>query len=185
MGPGLGQSPQARKLVTALVADPRPAVIDADGLNLLAGLSPPAAAVSATRVLTPHPGEYRRLAQPLGLEASPVDADARPLAATELAQAYDAVVALKGHATVVTDGRKLFTNETGNPAMSTAGSGDVLTGVVASLMAQGMGPFEAAVLGVHTHGLAGDLWAADHGPAGMLARELADRIPPAMQQLRR
>lgn len=102
------------------------------------------------------------------------------MAAGLLARALRCVVLLKGQGTIVTDGVHYYRNQTGNPAMATAGSGDVLTGVISALIGQGMPTFDAAVLAAHLHGLAGDLWAAEHGDAGMLATELAGLIPAAM-----
>jgi NAD(P)H-hydrate epimerase len=184
IGPGLGQSAEAAAWVDQALAGDWPTVLDADALNLLAKTQAHVESPSRPRVLTPHPGEFRRLAQSLGLTQSPTDPAQRPEAAARLAHAYQAVVALKGQHTVVTDGRRIFTNDTGNPAMSTAGAGDVLTGLIAALLAQGLAGFEATALAVHAHGLVADHWAERHGPAGMLARELADGVPAAMQQVR-
>lgn len=189
IGPGLGKSESASELVAALLAGDRSIVLDADGLNLLAqmgiasekGSTLNRDADSPGLVLTPHPGEFARLAAPLGIDASPTDPQQRVQAASGLAMAHRAVVVLKGQATVVSDGQQIYVNTTGNPAMSTAGSGDVLTGLVASLLAQGMCAFEAATLGVYLHGLAGDLWADEHGPSGLKAMELADWLPLAFE----
>jgi NAD(P)H-hydrate epimerase len=90
------------------------------------------------------------------------------------------VLVLKGHATIVTDGRRLYRNTTGNPGMATGGSGDVLTGLIAALVAQGLPAFEAAQLGVHRHGLAGDLAAARLGQVGMIATDIIDQLPAAL-----
>ena len=188
VGPGMGTLEDAGRLVLRLVRGRRSVVLDADGLNLLAQsgerLSDRGAGESESGelVLTPHPGEFRRLAKPLGIEADGTDADERPAAAAALARAHGAVAVLKGQRTIVTDGRRLYTNDTGNPALATAGSGDVLTGVIASLMAQGMTGFDAAVLGVRAHGRAADLWAREHGERGLLSRELADHLPAALRE---
>ncbi len=184
VGPGMGQSPAAGELVSLLLAGSRPMVLDADGLNLLAASGAARSTPTPDLVLTPHPGEFARLAKPLGITPSPTDAGTRADAATQLAKAHSAVVVLKGRRTVVADGRRLYTNTTGNPALATGGSGDVLTGVIAALIAQGMAAFEAAVLGVHTHGLAADLWAKQHGPSGMTALDLARLLPDALNRLR-
>ena len=179
VGPGLGQGERAGEIVERLLAYQNPLVLDADGLNLLAerGLERRG---GGPWVLTPHPGEYRRLAEARGLEGDPIDPERRPEAARGLSEATGGVVVLKGQHTLVAEGRRLFRNTTGNPSLSTAGSGDVLTGLIAALMAQGLAAFEAAVLGVHLHGRAADHWAAEHGPRGMTAPELADRLLPAM-----
>lgn len=187
IGPGLGSADALGPALDALLDGPRPLVLDADGLNALAasgrrgvGFSPGGPA----RLLTPHPGEHRRLAAALGLRADPTDPDERPRAAAELARAHGCVVLLKGQRTVISDGERVATNATGNPALSTGGSGDVLTGLAAALLAQGMGAFDAARLAAHVHGAAADAWAAEFGPAGLRAIDLADRLPAAMHALR-
>ena len=189
IGPGIGRQEAAQQLVLALLYGKRIVVLDADGLNLLARTGKPRPTPrngshgGPPLVLTPHPGEFRRLAEPLGITASPTSPDERPQAATELAEAHRAVVVLKGHQTVVTDGHRLFINDTGNPALASAGSGDVLTGIIAALIAQGMSPFDGAVLGTHVHGRAADRWAEKHGPCGLLARDLAKLVPRVLHVL--
>lgn len=188
VGPGLGQSPEAAQWVKYLLRQPRAMVLDADGLNLLTrmGKARPEGGVSPDRlVLTPHPGEFSRLAAALKITLSPTDADERPRAAAALASAHRAVVVLKGRHSVIADGRRTTVNRTGNPALATAGTGDVLTGVIASLMAQGMTGYDAAVLGAHLHGLAADLWARSNGPVGLTARDLASLIPKAIAEQRK
>lgn len=184
VGPGIGRSQSAAGLVNTLLQGERAVVLDADGLNLLASDTAVRLSSGPPLILTPHPGEYRRLADARGLRHDPVETESRPSAAAALAEAYHAVVVLKGHQTVVSDGGKHYVNTTGNPAMATAGSGDVLTGVIAALFAQGMTLFDAAVLGVYLHGLAGDFWAVTHGVSGLRAQELADQIPAACKQHR-
>jgi len=184
VGPGLGQSSVRGELIEALLASDRPTVLDADGLNLLAkrpGAQAAARSRTAPLVLTPHPGEYRRLASALGLNADPVGDDAaRGEAASLLAQQLNAIAILKGNRSAISDGTRTAFNTTGNPALATAGSGDVLTGLIASLIAQGMDAFDAARLGAHAHGLAADLWAKQHGHRGLRAIELADQLPKAL-----
>jgi len=180
VGPGLGRSASAEAAVRQLLRDDRPMVLDADGLNLFAKM------VNSPRgngplVMTPHLGEFRRLAEAAGITESPTYPDERLEGAAKLARAHRAVVVLKGQHSVVTDGERAYVNQTGNPAMATGGSGDVLTGVIAALVAQGMEPFEAAALGVYLHGLAGDLWCKAHGPSGMTARDLAGLLPAAFE----
>lgn len=180
VGPGLGQSTVRGELVAALLAGKRKIVLDADGLNLLSKnkrAMKAAEARTAPLILTPHPGEYRRLAEALGIDANPVAPDQRVQAASLLAQRLSAVVVLKGQHTVIIDGDRYALNPTGNPALSTAGSGDVLTGLIASLLAQGMSPFDAAQLGAYLHGTAADQWAKQHGTRGLRAIELADELP--------
>ncbi len=116
-------------------------------------------------------------------DRDPTDPERRPAAAAALSEATGAVVVLKGQHTVVSDGRRIYRNMTGNPALATAGTGDVLTGVVAGLMAQGAGPWEAATAGVHLHGRAADRWAQRHGTRrGLLAMELADEVVGAIAE---
>lgn len=182
-GPGMGTGVGQQRLVQMILRQVRPVVLDADGLNNLATLGDGRRAVRCPLVITPHPGEYRRLAQQVGLRTDPVAPESRVEAAEALAKAYGATVVLKGAATVVANEQQHFVNDTGNPALATAGTGDVLTGVIASLIAQGMSLFEAACLGVHLHGLAADLWVRRHSPAGMLAMDVANWVAHAVAEL--
>jgi len=167
----------------ALSRGERAMVLDADGLNLLSRMRGPRLGSGAPLVMTPHPGEFARLAESLGITESPTDPQTRPAAAAHLAQAQRGVVVLKGSGTVISDGERYHLNTTGNPALATAGSGDVLTGVIASFMAQGMNAFDAACLGAHVHGLAADRWAEAHGHAGLVAVDLAFELPDALHAL--
>lgn len=179
VGPGMGQSTMRGELVQTLLNGQRTIVLDADGLNLLARNTRAILAAqrrTAPLILTPHPGEYKRLAQALDLTADPTDPDQRIEAATSLARKLNAVVLLKGQQSVIADSENYALNTTGNPALATAGSGDVLTGLVASLLAQGLAPFAAAQLGADLHGKAADLWAQQHGSCGLRAIELADQL---------
>lgn len=188
IGPGLGMSRHTQELVEALLSgQPRTTVLDADGLNALASLCArsclQAGALPRQIVLTPHPGEYGRLAHALHLPShSATEPQQRPDAAKALAETLRATVVLKGHQTVTsaTDGRTSL-NQTGNVAMAAGGSGDVLTGVIASLLAQGMTPYDAARLGTHLHGLSADLWVSEHADRGLLARELSDGLLHAIK----
>jgi NAD(P)H-hydrate epimerase len=126
-------------------------------------------------VLTPHPGEFGRLA---GLDIPTVQADRRGHAA-RFAAAHGVVLVLKGHGTVVTDGRRLYVNTTGNPGMATGGTGDVLAGLTAALLAQGLETFAAAQLAVYLHGLAGDLARDDLGESSLIASDLLEYLPRA------
>jgi NAD(P)H-hydrate epimerase len=184
VGPGLGGSEEAAELVMRLLDGPRAMVLDADGLNALARSGRLVAGRESPLILTPHPGEFQRLAKAAGIGESALDAQDRPLAAGNLARAHHAVVVLKGRGTVICDGEKYFVNRTGNVALATSGMGDVLTGVIAALVAQGTEAFDAAVLGAYVHGLAADRWAERFGPAGLLARELADHLVSAFNDLR-
>ena len=181
VGPGLGQSEDLRGLVRFLIEEcDRPLVLDADGLNLLAGQSDLLAGRKHPLVLTPHPGEFARLT---GKDVATVLGD-RVRHAAELASTSDQlVVVLKGAGTIVTDGKRYFTNTTGNPGMATGGSGDVLTGVIAALIGQKLPAFEAAQLGVFVHGLAGDIARDHHGEIGMIAGDIVDSLPDAFVHL--
>ena len=180
-GPGMGHSLGLNVLVGWLYAHlPNPMVVDADGLNALATrpevLSQPAA---GSRILTPHPGEFARL-----LGGRQVPPDGRQAAAVELAKHSDAVVVLKGHRTLVTDGDSQTVNGTGNPGMATGGSGDVLTGLIAALASQGLAPLDAARLGVYLHGLAGDMAADQLGQESLIATDLIRFLPEAFREYR-
>lgn len=186
VGPGMGQDERNGALVTELVRGPRPVVLDADGLHLLASQLDEDPAVIDNHgplLLTPHPGEFNHLADVLGIPADPTDAEQRLEAAAILAQELECVVLLKGTNTVIAESRQFAVNPTGNAALSTAGSGDVLTGIIASLIAQGMDLFNAARLGAYVHGFAGDQWAEQHGKRGLRAIELADWLPMVFKGL--
>ena len=185
VGPGIGRTVAVRDLVLHLWRElPQPAVFDADALWALAQV--PAAERrrhAGPRVLTPHAGEMLRL---LG---EPPDAPAArdrsrlERAAEAMAAALDVVVVLKGSGTLIAAPRSRARNETGNPGMATAGTGDVLTGIVAAAVAQGLEPFSAARLAAWVHGRAGDVAAAELGAASMTARDLLDRLFVAWREL--
>jgi len=174
LGPGLGQGEWSRALFDAALATAKPCVVDADALNLFAHSSRP---LGAMRVITPHPGEAARL---LGCDVATIQSD-RFRAARELARRHDAIAVLKGSGSLVAapDGR-VAVCPWGNPGMASGGMGDVLTGVIAALLAQGLPAWEAACLGVAAHARAGDLAAADGGQRGLLASDL---LPPLRRVL--
>ncbi|RPF42681.1 NAD(P)H-hydrate epimerase [Thermodesulfitimonas autotrophica] len=183
LGPGLGQHPETVALVQELVrAAVCPLVVDADGLNAFAGEGGLPAERAAPLVVTPHPGEMGRLA---GKRVAEVETD-RVGCAAAAAREWQAVVVLKGARTVVAspDGY-LGINTTGNPGMATGGSGDVLTGVVAALIAQGLDPFRAAAAAVHLHGRAGDLAAGETGEMGLTAGDICRFLPAACREIER
>ncbi len=183
IGPGLGRSQTAGQMVLALLQQSFcPVVFDADALNLMAELNCLETDGRAAKcVLTPHPGEFSRLT---GLSMEQISSD-REATASEFAAKHDVVVVLKGQETVVTDGRRIFRNSTGNSGMATGGSGDVLTGILTSLLGQHMELMEAAALAVHVHGLAGDLAARQLSQRGMIASDLITFLPPAWLELER
>jgi NAD(P)H-hydrate epimerase len=180
LGPGLGQSPHLAGLAAALITQTRvPLVIDADGLNNLRDRTDLLRGRPAPLVLTPHPGEFARL---LRSDVATVQAARRDLA-VRFAAEHGVVLLLKGHGTLVTDGRRVYTNRTGNPGLATGGTGDVLTGLVAALLGQGLEPFAAAQLGAYLHGLAGDLARDQLGEVSLIAIDLLDYLPQAFRQL--
>jgi ADP-dependent NAD(P)H-hydrate dehydratase len=179
-GPGVGQSHALRSVVERLIGlKDVPLVIDADGLGNLSRLRDWPASVKARLVFTPHPGEMKRLWASVIREEMPADREA---IATEFVRRVPCTLLLKGAGTVVTDGQGLYVNTTGNPGMATAGSGDVLTGVIAALTGQGLSPFDAAVLGAYLHGLAGDLAAQHIGQVSLISRDLIDFLPEAFRR---
>jgi len=181
IGPGVGQSAGLRSVVEALIQrDGLRIVIDGDGLNNLSHLTGWPKQRKADMVLTPHPGEMKRLWSGLFREEMPND---RQQTATRMAQAADAVVILKGPGTVVTDGRRVYTNTTGNPGMATGGAGDVLTGIISALMGQRLSSFDATVLGVYIHGLAGDIAADRLGQVSLMATDIIDALPEAFKKI--
>ncbi len=180
-GPGLGRSPQLNELVLRLYETvTQPLVLDADGLNALAAKAERCPAACGPRILTPHPGEYRRLAGQPDAHWTREELCRR---AIDLAGERHWVLVVKGHRTLVTDGARAWHNTSGNPGMATGGSGDVLTGIVTALLGQGLAPFEAAQLGVHVHGLAGDLAAEQLGQVSLTARDLIAYLPAAFLRL--
>lgn len=188
IGPGLGQSAEVTWLVRDLVAKyHQPLVVDADGLNALAEC-PEISFGSNQVVLTPHPGEFRRLLEAghgeseLQTIGPPSETD-QEAAAMSFAQRHNVVLVLKGNRTIITDGRSLYRNTTGNPGMATGGSGDVLTGVVSAMLAHGLEALQAARLAVHIHGLAGDLAAESLGQISMTARDIVDFLPQAFGRM--
>lgn len=180
VGPGIGVGARQQDLIAGLLRMGRTVVLDADGLTNLTAMRDATLVPRCPLVLTPHPGEFRRLGDAAGVHDDPTDPAQRPNAAMRLAKAFNAVVVLKGRHTVIADEQHYVLNQTGNAALATAGTGDVLTGMIAGLIAQGMKRFEAATLAAHLHGLAADLWAAEYGPAGLTARTLIEWIPKAM-----
>jgi NAD(P)H-hydrate epimerase len=182
IGPGVGRSPGTVALMHGLAERVSlPLVIDADGLNAFEGCVERLQSRSAPTLLTPHPGEAARL---LGDSAARINRD-RVGAARALAEQSGAVVLLKGPGSVVAGAAgRVFLNPTGGPNLASAGSGDVLSGIVTGLMAQGLMAAQAAALGAYLHGLAGDSLAQRLGDGGLLAHELADELPKVMRQLR-
>ena len=184
VGPGLTQNKSTQSLVRKLISKVnKPTVIDADGLNALVGhldlLRITDYGLRITRVLTPHPGELARL---LGVSVKKVQSNRKEVA-KKFARDYKVTIVLKGYRTVVTDYKdNLYINRTGNPGMATAGSGDVLTGIIGAFLGQGLNAFEATKYAVYLHGLAGDLAAKEKTQIVMIASDIIDKIPQAIKK---
>jgi NAD(P)H-hydrate epimerase len=185
-GPGLGQSEALSSLVGWLYTSvPKYLVLDADALNVLANQpefldqKPETETGGVPRILTPHPGEFSRLT------GKPIEEIARnrESLAVEFAAKHDVVLVLKGRHTLITDGQKLAKNTSGNSGLATGGTGDVLTGLIAALLGQGMSAFDAAHLGVYMHGIAAELAAHDLSEAGMISSDLPFYVARAWKKL--
>jgi NAD(P)H-hydrate epimerase len=197
VGPGIGVSDETRKMMAELVTSSRsPMVIDADGINSIDDIALFGKA-QAPVVLTPHPGEMARL---LNKKASPSvrgsqESGARKFRTLVEQERIDTVfsfsqdtgtyLVLKGVPTVLAEpGGRAYINPTGNPGMATGGTGDVLTGMISSFMAQGLNPTDGAILGVYMHGLAGDIAADNEGEHSLIASDIIDSLPGAFKCLR-
>ena len=181
IGPGLSREPRTQQLVLKIISDlNKSLVIDADALNALAKKNDVLLKTPSIKVLTPHPGEMARL---IKLDKSLIEKN-RSQVALDFARRFHSIVVLKGHKSVVAsfDG-KFYINKTGNPGMATAGSGDVLTGMIAAFLAQGLLGFEAAKWGCILHGQAGDLAAAKKTQVSMIATDIIEEIPEVFKKL--
>lgn len=174
IGPGIGQSEGALQALQSVLTNfDGPVVLDADGLNLLSIHKNLLRGRTAPTILTPHDGEFFRL----GGSRDPE----RVRAAEELAKELSCIVLRKGHETIITDGSRTYINHTGNPGMAVGGSGDLLAGILVSLLGQGIAPFEAAACAAWLHGRAGDLCAERVGQYGMLPSDMLDVLPRLMK----
>lgn len=183
LGPGLSTEASTQRLVRKLVSGLRlPVVIDADALNALVGhtdILHKAAKANATMILTPHPGEMGRL---LGVSSKKVQQNRLRLA-KKFARDYGVILVLKGKDTVVAGGQaKSYINHTGNSGMATAGSGDVLSGMIAAFLGQGMDGFSAAKFAVYLHGVAADLAVKEMTRISLIASDIIDKIPKALKR---
>ncbi len=192
-GVGMGAGTETAQMMLRLLGqEDTPVVIDADGLNALAAAPDFARDLRAGAVLTPHPGEARRLLEALSIRGNPAgDKAARIEVSAKLARRLGCVVVLKGMGTVVSDGHRAWVCAHGSPAMGVGGTGDVLAGVIGSFIAQTrrQARFDlmtASALAVEAHALAGERWASAHGASGgMIATELADALVGVVESLRR
>jgi hydroxyethylthiazole kinase-like uncharacterized protein yjeF len=179
IGPGMGTGPEQVELLRNIITSaPAPLVIDADALNIISEHPEWLNLLSDNTILTPHPGEFRRLFGPC---SNSVEMFEKQRIA---AQQYRIVIVLKGAYTrIATPGGKIFINSTGNPGMATAGSGDVLTGVITALLAQGYSPDRAAVLGVYLHGLAGNMALKKQSQESLCASDIIANLGRAFRSL--
>jgi ADP-dependent NAD(P)H-hydrate dehydratase len=183
IGPGMGRDLHVVRTIRALLEkNTKPVVLDADGLNAFVPLrDKQKIGANAPAIFTPHPGEFARL---VGRTTPEVQADREKLGLAFAAE-QGSVLVLKGAETLVTDGRRMYVNSTGNPGMATGGSGDVLTGLIAALVGQRLESFAAAQLGVYLHGLAGDLARDELGEEALIAKDLLDYLPAAFRKYRK
>ena len=174
IGPGMGQSSDVLQVVKAVLEEAKcPVVVDADGINVLSAHRDLLRGRAYPTILTPHDGEFARLGGCIGSN--------RMESAAELARDLGCIVLLKGHETCITDGCTGFVNHTGNPGMAVGGSGDVLAGMIVSLLGQGIGPLEAAACAAWLHGAAGDSCAEELGQYGMLPTDMLEVLPRLMK----
>ncbi len=179
LGPGLSRNKNTQKLILKIIAKiEAPMVIDADALNALASNPKVLLQNKGIKILTPHPGEMSRLTRTTRSYIQ----ENRLEISRKFAKQYQCILLLKGHQTIVAAANKLvYTNKTGNVGMATAGSGDVLTGILAAFLGQGLAGFEAAKYAAYFHGKAGDLAAREKGKVSMIAADIIEKIPQAMK----
>jgi len=178
IGPGIGVDDERIEFIQNILINYNgPIVLDADGINCLAQDPTILLKRKGPTIITPHPGEMSRL---LNINIQKIQEN-RVKYSKNISNKYNIITVLKGANTVVTNGKDIYINPTGNPGMATAGSGDVLTGIIASFIGQGIVPYKAAILGVYLHGLAGDLAKADKGEYGLIARDILENIPYALR----
>jgi NAD(P)H-hydrate epimerase len=182
IGPGMGADEQAAERFDRLMRLDKPAVVDADALNLLSSRRRFPSKFALRAVLTPHPGEMRRLARLIHEDEVPESEEGRIELAVAVADTFEQVVVFKGTATIVTDGNRVFVNRTGDSSLSKAGAGDVLAGMIGTLLAQMDDAFAAAALAVHLHGLCGQSAGRRLGRRGVLARDVIAEIPTVVQE---
>ena len=170
VGCGLGQSKGTLSVVQSVLENAKcPVVVDADGINVLKEHKDLLRGRTGPTILTPHDGEFLRFGGTIGEE--------RMSSAAYFAREWNCILLLKGHETCITDGAVGYLNKTGNPGMAVGGSGDVLAGIIVSLLGQGIAPLEAAACGAWLHGAAGDLCAREIGQYGMLPSDMVNVLP--------
>lgn len=181
VGPGLSRHRETQNLIRSVIARAsKPILVDADGLNAIEGHADLLKNIKAPVVLTPHPKEMSRLT---GFSVKQIQENRKEVA-KNFALRYNITLVLKGHKTVVVDkDGKAYVNGTGNPGMATAGTGDVLSGIIAGFLAQGVDMYEAAKCGVYIHGLAGDLAAKDRTQISLVASDIINYLPAAFKRV--
>lgn len=183
IGPGLGQRKRTKKMLKRILREyDKPLIIDADGLNAIAKdkqLQELMRSTKAQTIITPHIGEAKRL-----LGSTMLEDLTKVQIAASLRKHYQGITVVKGSESLVAiSDDKAYTNTTGNPGMATAGSGDVLTGIIASFVGQGLSPADATICGVYIHGLSGDLAAEEIGEYGLTASDIVSYVPKAMKEI--
>lgn len=180
IGPGISRNTQTQDLIRNLIVRiDRPIVLDADGINAFEGFASKLKEVNAPLVITPHPGEMSRL---IKKNINDIQRDREGIA-KDFSRKFNSVVVLKGFKTVVANKDEIYVNESGNPGMATGGVGDILTGMIASLIGQGLDPFGAAKLACYVHGLAGDLALKEEGEISLTAGSILKYLPKAFKSL--
>ncbi len=178
VGPGLGQSHETIKAFSTLLGYGKPLVIDADGLNMISAHSEFIKLIPEGSILTPHPKEFERLVGPWNDDFDRLEKQKK------FSRDTNCIVLLKGaHSSLSTPDGKIYFNSTGNPGMATGGSGDVLTGILAGLLAQGYSAIDATLIGVYVHGLSGDIAAREKGQQSLIASDLIDFLPAAFKSI--
>jgi NAD(P)H-hydrate epimerase len=182
IGPGLSLHSETKKFIKKLIPEiKKPLIIDADALKILSeNLEILNSLKKEKPILTPHPGEMSYLT---GLKIEQIQKNRKEVAES-FAKKYNVILILKGHRTVVTDGKNTYINLTGNPGMATAGSGDVLAGIIGGLLSQGEEKFNSAKYGVLIHGLAGDIAAKEKGEISLIASDIIEKIPFVLKKLK-
>ena len=178
IGPGLSQDVETQHLIRKLIINTScPLVIDADGLNALVGCTEILAKKKSSVIITPHLGEFARIFK---VDTKRIRLQ-RKKSASHYSLQYGITVVLKGDTTIVAEGKRCYGNTTGNPGLATGGSGDVLTGIIASFLGQGMKPFLAAQYAVYIHGLAADIATRDKTQVSLIPSDLLDYLPRAFK----
>ncbi|MEW5894779.1 MAG: NAD(P)H-hydrate dehydratase [Candidatus Omnitrophota bacterium] len=183
IGPGLTCAGSTQKFVHTVIRESEiPLIIDADALNAIAATREVLLSNQTPKILTPHAGEFKRLFGMQTAEGKVTPAERKRIVQGTAAE-FHCVIVLKGHNTIVADDHdNIYVNKTGNAGMATAGSGDVLTGMISAFIAQGLPPFEAAKLGVYLHGMAGDIAAQSAGKTSLIATDIIENIPKALKK---